>query len=161
MRKKEQEERPNLCKHPRLCSRLAANRRSDSIVGNADGGFWQERVCDKTGAWINCTGCDAFLFFFPTVLCESFHKSATLSLRSALFVTPRILLFTPNALSLNSTGGNENQHFVDGLALRGRALQVRFLFYWQREGERETDEWWFHHLAHCECEVTPGQHKSS
>lgn len=50
------------------------------------------------------------------------------NLRSALFVTPRILLFTPNALSLNSTGGNENQHFVDGLALRGRALQVSFFF---------------------------------
>lgn len=68
------------------------------------------------------------LFFFLTVLCELFHKSATVSLRSALFVTPRILLFTPNALSLNSTGGNENQHFVDGLALRGRALQVSFFF---------------------------------
>lgn len=66
--------------------------------------------------------------FFLTVLCELFHKSATVSLRSALFVTPRILLFTPNALSLNSIGGNENQHFVDGLALRGRALQVRFFF---------------------------------
>lgn len=58
------------------------------------------------------------------------------NLRSALFVTPRILLFTPNALSLNSTGGNENQHFVDGLALRGRALQVSFFFFTDSEKER-------------------------